>query len=248
MAKAKGIIQLEGTIGGINYYMRKGQLVARNAGGGFNGEAIKNDPGMVKVRQNGSEFGGVSKMVKAFKMGIAPLLFSNPFPELHGRLMRLFTSIKNEDLVSERGTRTFEVGLDGVNGRRLMTGFRIPEDVTMFEKLSSKVRFDWQTATLQFCAKKEELFTLTKKVAAVSIQVGVLKLGSDEAGCVLTLSEVVFVATEEALPAQITVPLTHEVTERSLAIVSMHLYERIAGKLQPMPLKKAFTMEVVSVF
>ena len=30
--------------------------------------------------------------------------------------------------------------------------------------------------------------------------------------------------------------------------VSMHLYERIAGELQPMPLKKAFTMEVVSVF
>ena len=77
---------------------------------------------------------------------------------------------------------------------------------------------------------------------------GVLKLGADEAGCVLTLSEVVFVTAEEALPAQITVPLTHEVTERSLAIVSMHLYERIAGKLQPMPLKKAFTMEVVSVF
>jgi len=248
MAKAKGMIQLEGTFDGINYYMRKGKWVARKAGGGFNGETIKNDLSMVKVRQNGSEFGAVSKMVKAFKTGIAPLLFLNTFPELHGRLMRLFTAVKNEDLVSERGSRTFEVGLDSVNGRRLMTGFRIPEDKTMFEKLISKVRFDWSTATLQFCAKKEELFTFSKKVAAVSIQVGILKLGTDGAGCVLTLSEIVFVSAEEALPEHLNVPLTEAVTDRSLAIVSMHLYERIAGELQPLPLKKAFTMEVVSVF
>ena len=248
MAKAKGMIQLEGTIGGINYYMRKGKLVARKSGGGFNGKAIKKDPSMVKVRQNGSEFGAVSKMVKAFKTGIAPLLFSNPFPELHGRLMRLFTAVKNEDVVSERGQRTIEAGLDTLKGKRMLIGFSIPEQTKNFGKFYSNVHFDWTTYTLRFTGQIAELFTFSKTVTAVSFQVGLLELGTDEAGCVLSLSEAIFITAADVLPEQVVAPTPKNGSAKCLAIVSVHQYERIGGVLYPVASKKAFCMEVVSVF
>ena len=52
MATQKGIISLTGTLGDINFYFRKGKAVARKAGGGFNGKAIKTKPSMVWIREN----------------------------------------------------------------------------------------------------------------------------------------------------------------------------------------------------
>jgi len=248
MAKVKGLIQFVGTLNGINFYMRKGELIARAAGGGFNGEAIKTKPSMEKVRQNGSEFGQVSKMVKAFKVGIAPLLFSNTLPELHGRLMRLFSAVKNEDLVSERGSRTFAVGLESLKGRRMLIGFSIPEQSPNFGKFYSNVDFDWSTFSLSFTARKADLFSFSKTVVAVSFQVGILKLGTGETGCELFLSEAIFITAEDVLPDKVFAPAVEVGSGRCLAIVSMHQYERIGGVLYPIGHKNAFLMEVVSVF
>ena len=50
MAKQKGVVFFEGTLGGINFYYRKGVPTARAAGGGFNRRAIKTSPRMVRVR------------------------------------------------------------------------------------------------------------------------------------------------------------------------------------------------------
>ena len=73
MAKQKGVVFFEGTIGGINFYYRKGVPTARASGGGFNKRAIKNSPKMVRVREQNSEFANCSKVNKAFKNAIRPL-------------------------------------------------------------------------------------------------------------------------------------------------------------------------------
>ena len=70
MASQKGIFPLEGTLGGVNFYYRKGKAVARKSGGGFNGMAIKTKDSMVRVRENGSEFGSVSKVKKMIRMSV----------------------------------------------------------------------------------------------------------------------------------------------------------------------------------
>jgi len=79
VAKVKSIIALNGTLGGINFYKRKGVPVARQAGGGFNGEAIKTKASMVHVRENGSEFKGCMQTVQFFKMGLQ--LFLSTFKD-----------------------------------------------------------------------------------------------------------------------------------------------------------------------
>jgi len=123
MAKVKSLIVIEGTLGGINFYLRKGVAVARKAGGGFSGKAIKNSPNMLRVRENNSEFGHVSKVKTIFKRALLPFLGHHSDSSLHGRMMKLFHSIKNRDEVSERGKRRVGIGLQSEEGRKEMLSF-----------------------------------------------------------------------------------------------------------------------------
>jgi hypothetical protein len=75
MAKQKSIIPLSGTLDGINFYIRKGTAVARKAGGGFNGKAIKNSPKMARVKENNTEFGHYSFVEKVFKDSLITVFF-----------------------------------------------------------------------------------------------------------------------------------------------------------------------------
>ena len=75
MAKQGGMFPLDGTLGGINFYKRKGKWVARRSGGGFNGKAIKTKDSMARVRENGSEFGITSRAKKLLRMATDLALF-----------------------------------------------------------------------------------------------------------------------------------------------------------------------------
>lgn len=124
MATQKGIIPLVGTIGGINFYFRKGKAVARRAGGGFNGKAIKSKPSMVRVRENNSEFGDCSRVKKAFRIALTPFLSRYKEGTLHGRMMQLFQGIKDCDTSSVRGSRKIGVGITTVAGFALFKKFQ----------------------------------------------------------------------------------------------------------------------------
>lgn len=123
MAKQVGIVPFVGTLNGINFYMRKGKPVARRAGGGFTGDAIKKDPSMVRVRENNTEFGHCSRVKKLFKDSLFPFLGKQRNEELQGRLMQLFVKIKDADLISERGKRQIGLGLEHAEGKALLDGF-----------------------------------------------------------------------------------------------------------------------------
>jgi len=56
MARQKGIIKLEGTIGDISFYKSKDGHLARTKGG-MEADRIKNDPTFQRTRENGNEFG-----------------------------------------------------------------------------------------------------------------------------------------------------------------------------------------------
>lgn len=72
VAKQTGIIPLVGALNGINFYYLNGKAIARKAGGGFNGKAIKTKVSMQRVRENASEFGLCSDVNKAFRTALMP--------------------------------------------------------------------------------------------------------------------------------------------------------------------------------
>ena len=106
MAKQKGLIQFEGTIGCINFYFRKGKAVARKSGGGFNVKAIKTKASMVRVRENGSEFGAASRAKKLLRLSIQESSLHSNDATSHIRMMTLVEDIKVYYLISQRGKRS----------------------------------------------------------------------------------------------------------------------------------------------
>lgn len=182
MAKQIGILSLVGTIDGINFYLRNGKIVARKAGGGFNGDLIKKAPSMARVRENASEFGHCSRVKKVFKDALFPFFRKQTDGTLHGRMMRLFTAIKDCDTVSERGRRRVDLGLQTLEGKQLLTSFaftslaspilkgiydtttqsyhiesiyeglQFPQGATHLELTFGVVLFDFTTLTASLCA------------------------------------------------------------------------------------------------
>ena len=60
MARQKGIIKLDGTIGDITFYKSKDGYLAREKGG-IPADRIANDPAFQRTRENGAEFGRAGK-------------------------------------------------------------------------------------------------------------------------------------------------------------------------------------------
>lgn len=145
MARQKGIVQLEGTLGGINFYIRKGKAVARKAGGGFNGKNIKTSPSMVRVRENNTEFGHCSKVKKCLKIALHPFLHSYKEGTLHGRMMQLLQQIKICDVLSERGKRTVGNGMATSMGKLLFQEFMFTPKRSVSKTLLGTGTFDQDT-------------------------------------------------------------------------------------------------------
>lgn len=143
MARQNGIVVLNGTIGGLNFYIRKGEAFVRKAGGGFDGNAIRNKASMVRVRENGSEFGTCTKATKHFKMSLNPFMVLYKDGSRHQRLVRLFSEIKNLDEVSLRGERNVHHGLLTEEGRKKLSGYVITSGQSLEQALLHPFQFGW---------------------------------------------------------------------------------------------------------
>lgn len=145
MAKQIGPLLFVGTMKGVNYYFREGEALARRAGGGFSRKNIKESPNMETVRKSNSEFAHCSKVNKAFKAAIKPLLSGYKDGTLHSRLMQLFLKLKDGDLISERGNRSVHQGISVKAGKQLLTDFIFTPQRPQI--LSCPYEFDWNSLT-----------------------------------------------------------------------------------------------------
>jgi len=135
MAEQKGMIKLTGTIDGLNFYYLNGKAVVRKAGGGFNGHAIKTKKSMRPVRENASEFGAASTVKKHYRLAWQPMLGGMKHPKLHGRMMRLFTALKDLDTVHQRGKRQVAVGVTTPKGAQLLHNFEFTPSCAVWKLL-----------------------------------------------------------------------------------------------------------------
>lgn len=148
MAKQVGIIKLKGTIGDTNYYESKnGGHLARAAGGGFQ-KGSKHKESMVRTMENASEFGRCSKTKKAFRLALAPFLCVRKDGVLHGRMIQLFTKLKDLDPESSRGNRYVGRGLETAKGIDLLRSFVFTPSCTVTEVLAASLQYDFDTRTL----------------------------------------------------------------------------------------------------
>ena len=104
MAKQKGIIKPEGTIGDITFYKSPDGFLAKGKGG-IPANRIANDPAFQRTRENGSEFGRAGKAGKVLRNAIRGLLQNSSDRLLVSRLTTEMVKVIQEDITNPRGLR-----------------------------------------------------------------------------------------------------------------------------------------------
>jgi hypothetical protein len=133
MAKQKGIIKLDGTIGGITFYKSQDGYLAREKGG-VPADRIANDPAFQRTRENGEEFGRAGKAGKLLRNAIRAMLQNASDSRMVSRLTQKMVEVIQEDTTNPRGLRNvidgeaellegFEFNISGKLGTTLYAPF-----------------------------------------------------------------------------------------------------------------------------
>ena len=104
MAKQKGILKLDGTIGGITFYKSQDGYLAREKGG-VDANRIATDPNFQRTRENGSEFGRAGKAGKVLRNSLRVLLQNASDNRMVSRLTQKMVVVLQADTTSVRGQR-----------------------------------------------------------------------------------------------------------------------------------------------
>ena len=136
MARQKGIIKLEGSIGDVSFYKSSDGYLAREKGG-VDKERIKNDPAFQRTRENGSEFGRAGKSGRILRTSFRVLLQKAADKKVTSRLTREMMKVIQSDPVNSRGDRSPAFG--DIN---LLNGF----DFNVNGKLSAALFTQYQTS------------------------------------------------------------------------------------------------------
>lgn len=104
MARQKGIIKLDGTIGGITFYKSQDGYLAREKGG-VPADRIANDPAFQRTRENGAEFGRAGKAGKILRTAIRAMLQNASDSKMVSRLTTEMVKVIQADATNTRGQR-----------------------------------------------------------------------------------------------------------------------------------------------
>lgn len=109
MAKQKGIIKLEGTIGDITFFRTQDGYLAKEVTS-VDANRIATDAAFERTRENNAEFGRAGKAVKLFRSAIRPLLRDASDNRMTGRFTAQMMQVIKSDITNIRGMRTVTDG------------------------------------------------------------------------------------------------------------------------------------------
>lgn len=143
MAELKGVLKITGKLGGLSFYKMNGKIIVRNPGG-FDGEKIRKDKKYENVRNNASEFGRCSKFGAQLRSALQPFVKDLNDPVLHGRMAKMLHDLMKMDVVSAKGERTVQMGLQHAESTKILDGF------TWNLRDGKRCRYDYEKHTLFF--------------------------------------------------------------------------------------------------
>ena len=130
MALQKGIVKIEGTVGGLTFYKSGGEHLVREKGG-VSGDRILNDPNFARTRENNSEFGASGAAGKLLRDALRALMMNAADGRVTARVTTLMHNIMKYDTTSARGKRTPAVGVGVAAGRGLLKGFNFNDSAIL---------------------------------------------------------------------------------------------------------------------
>lgn len=117
MARQRGIIKINGTLGDITFYKSKDGYMVREKGG-VEASRIANDPAFQRTRENNSEFGRAGKAGKLLRNSLRTLYLQSADARMCSRMTQWMMKVIQADSTSGRGLRNV---IDGET--ELLLGF-----------------------------------------------------------------------------------------------------------------------------
>lgn len=249
MARQKGIIVIKGTVDGFNFYVRKGEPLVRKAGGGFDGNAIKTKPSMVRVRENGSEFGGCTKAAKQFKMALNSFLGKVRDGSVHYRLIQLFSQVKNLDAISIRGERNVHCGLLTDAGKDKLSGYVITSGNGLAQALGQSFQFGWHAEGFTIADFSVSRVPFPKGATHIELQAGYLLIDFQNNEHSFSKSEPFIIEKTSATTFVQIVPEAVPERDKSfkVGVVFLRFMQEVNGVLCPFKQVSHTVLEVVCI-
>lgn len=132
MAKQKGIIKIEGTIGGITFVKTQDGYLAKEKTS-MSGNRIATDAAFQRTRENAAEFGRAGKAGKVLRTAIRTLLQNAKDKRVVSRLTKEMMKVIKADATSNRGLRNV---VDGE--AELLQGFDFNSNAVLSTTLYAK--------------------------------------------------------------------------------------------------------------
>jgi hypothetical protein len=247
MAKQTGSIKLKGTIGDINYYKSKnGGHLARAAGGGFQKGAMHKES-MVRTMENATEFGRCSTTKRVFKNALAPFLCIRKDGELHGRMVQLFTRLKDLDAVNKRGERRVGRGLDTSKGKQLLRDFAFTPSCIITEVLACSLNYDFDTRTLSVTNFDIKNVGFPAGATHMALTLGLLHFDFDTLGYQPKNSVPLYIGkyySATSFEMQTDLP---EMEGTAVAVLGVKFYQKVENTYYLFKSANAFGVEVLGV-
>jgi hypothetical protein len=122
MAQQKGILKIEGTMGGITFYKKNGEYLAKEKSS-ISADKIASDPAFARTRENNAEFGAAGIAGKLLRDALRNLMQNASDSLIASRVTQLMFAELKLDATSVRGSRKPATGLGLATGKALLKGF-----------------------------------------------------------------------------------------------------------------------------
>lgn len=126
MALQKGILKIEGTMGGMTFYKKDGVHLVKEKSS-IPAEKIANDPKFARTRENNEEFGAAGVSGKLLRDALRVLMLNASDSLVASRVTKLMMDEIKLDATGARGSRRPASGLALATGKTLIKGFNFNE-------------------------------------------------------------------------------------------------------------------------
>jgi len=248
MAKQKGIIKILGTIDDMNFYRRKGKNIVRKAGGGFSGEAFRNNPNYVTIRKNANDFGKCSTVKKHFNIALEPITSLVRDGDLHSYMMKLFTQLKDFDQVHEKGQKQVYEGIKTKTGKDLLLNFKFTPLCQPMDVLANpNLEVDMDAGQLRISKWNLHENRLPENTTKVVLELSRLHFDFKDMDYGLSLGDTAYLnLTDEISDLELTVELP-EVQGTELMLLSAQCFRGVEDEFFDIRTKNAFGFMVVGL-
>lgn len=149
MARQKGLLKIEGTIGGMTFYeSQDGSLVREK--GGVSGDKIANDPTFARTRENNEEFASAGSAGKIIRDALRAFMMNAADGRVTSRLTKVMSDMLKLDTTSVRGKRSPAIGLGTDAGKALLKSFNFNVNAILGSIIFNPMELDRATGQISF--------------------------------------------------------------------------------------------------